>query len=87
MHSLDFPLWLRALHFCNLLFVTLLNPQRPGNLERSSQTYWNDNCTPGSEWLNLGRHPGRSTTCTYSPFWQGVSVRKRADRSTGQFRE
>ncbi len=24
MHALDFPLWLRGLHFCNLLFVTLL---------------------------------------------------------------
>ncbi len=24
MHPLDFPLWLLLLHFCNLLFVTLL---------------------------------------------------------------
>lgn len=55
MHSLDFPLWLRALHFCNLLFVTLLIRSGLEILSAHPKLYWNDNCTPGTEWLNLGR--------------------------------
>jgi len=59
VHSLDFPLWLRALHFCNLLFVTLLIRSGLEILSAHPKLYWNDNCTPGSEWLNLGRRiPG-----------------------------
>lgn len=54
MHSLDFPLWLRALHFCNLLFVTLLIRSGLEILGAHPKLYWNDNCTPGTQWLNLG---------------------------------
>jgi len=55
VHFLDFPLWLRALHFCNLLFVTLLIRSGLEILSAHPKLYWNDNCTPGTEWLNLGR--------------------------------
>ncbi len=55
MHPLDFPLWLRALHFCNLLFVTLLIRSGLEILSAHPKLYWNDNCLPGSEWVNFGR--------------------------------
>ena len=55
MHSLDFPLWLRALHFCNLLFVTLLIRSGLEILSAHPKLYWNDHCTPGSQWLGFGR--------------------------------
>lgn len=55
MHSLDFPLWLRALHFCNLLFVTLLIRSGLEILSAHPKLYWNDDCTPGTPWLNFGR--------------------------------
>ena len=54
MHPLDFPLWLRALHFCNLLFVTLLIRSGLEILSAHPKLYWNDNCVPGTAWLNLG---------------------------------
>ncbi len=55
MRPLDFPLWLRALHFCNLLFVTLLIRSGLEILSAHPKLYWNDNCTPGTEWLSFGR--------------------------------
>lgn len=54
MHPLDFPLWLRALHFCNLLFVTLLIRSGLEILSAHPKLYWNDNCLPGTAWLHLG---------------------------------
>lgn len=54
VHSLDFPLWLRALHFCNLLFVTLLIRSGLEILSSHPKLYWNDNCTPGTEWIKFG---------------------------------
>lgn len=53
MHPLDFPLWLRALHFCNLLFVTLLIRSGLEILSAHPKLYWNDNCLPASAWLNF----------------------------------
>ena len=53
MHPLDFPLWLRALHFCNLLFVTLLIRSGLEILSAHPKLYWNDNCVPGTAWLNF----------------------------------
>jgi len=55
VHPLDFPLWLRALHFCNLLFVTLLIRSGLEILSAHPKLYWNDDCLPGSAWLNFGR--------------------------------
>jgi sulfoxide reductase catalytic subunit YedY len=53
VHPLDFPLWLRALHFCNLLFVTLLIRSGLEILSAHPKLYWNDNCVPGTAWLNF----------------------------------
>ncbi len=55
MHPLDFPLWLRALHFCNLLFLTLLIRSGLEILSAHPKLYWDDNCTPGTQWMNFGR--------------------------------
>lgn len=53
MHYLDFPLWLRSLHFCNLLFVSLLIRSGLEILGAHPKLYWNDNCLPESAWLNF----------------------------------
>lgn len=50
MHPLDFPLWLRALHFTNLLFLTLLIRSGIEILSAHPKFYWDDNCEPGTEW-------------------------------------
>ena len=55
MHPLDFPLWLRALHFCNLLFITLLIRSGLEILAAHPKLYWNDNCVPGTEWIRFGK--------------------------------
>jgi hypothetical protein len=55
VHPLDFPLWLRALHFCNLLFVTLLIRSGLEIVSAHPKLYWNDDCLPGSAWLKFGR--------------------------------
>jgi hypothetical protein len=55
VHPLDFPLWLRALHFCNLLFLTLLIRSGLEILSAHPKLYWNDDCLPGSAWLKFGR--------------------------------
>jgi DMSO/TMAO reductase YedYZ molybdopterin-dependent catalytic subunit/thiosulfate reductase cytochrome b subunit len=52
---LDFPLWLRATHFLNLLFLSLLVRSGFEILSAHPKLYWNDDCTPGSEWLRLTR--------------------------------
>ena len=52
---LDFPLWLRATHFLNLLFLSLLVRSGLEILSAHPKLYWNDDCTPGSEWLRLTR--------------------------------
>ena len=52
---LAFPLWLRATHFLNLLFIALLVRSGLEILSAHPKLYWNDDCTPGSEWLRLTR--------------------------------
>ncbi len=54
MH-LDFPLWLRAAHYFNLLFLTLSARSGLQILGAHPKLYWNDHCTPGTEWLRLTR--------------------------------
>lgn len=53
MHPLDFPLWLRVLHFCNLLFATLLIRSGLEILSAHPKLYWSDDCVPGTAWLNF----------------------------------
>ena len=50
---LDFPLWLRAAHFFNFLFLSLLVRSGLEILSAHPRLYWNDHCTPGSEWLKF----------------------------------
>ena len=53
MKVLDFPLWLRAAHFFNFLFLSLLVRSGLEILSAHPRFYWNDHCTPGSEWLKF----------------------------------
>ena len=50
---LDFPLWLRAAHFFNFLFLSLIVRSGIEILSAHPRFYWNDHCTPGSEWLKF----------------------------------
>ena len=52
---LDFPLWLRAAHFFNFLLLSLLIRSGFEILSAHPRFYWNDHCTPGSDWLKFTR--------------------------------
>ncbi|HLK31635.1 MAG TPA: cytochrome b/b6 domain-containing protein, partial [Terriglobales bacterium] len=51
--ALDFPFWLRATHYANLLFLTLLMRSGLEIFSAHPKLYWNDDCLPGSEWFNV----------------------------------
>lgn len=51
---LDFPWWLRAAHFFNFLFLTLLVRSGIQVLASHPKLYWNDDAFPGSEWFRVG---------------------------------
>jgi DMSO/TMAO reductase YedYZ molybdopterin-dependent catalytic subunit/thiosulfate reductase cytochrome b subunit len=53
MIPLEYPLWLRATHFFNFLFLSLLVRSGLEILSAHPRFYWNDHCTPGSEWLKF----------------------------------
>ena len=53
MMPLDYPLWLRAAHFFNFLLLSLLIRSGLEILSAHPRLYWNDHCTPGSEWLKF----------------------------------
>jgi sulfoxide reductase catalytic subunit YedY len=46
-----FPLWVRYSHFFNFLFVTMLIRSGLSILVDHPRLYFNDDCTPGSEWI------------------------------------
>jgi sulfoxide reductase catalytic subunit YedY len=48
-----FPLWVRYCHFFNFLFVMLLIRSGLSILVDHPRLYFNDDCTPGSEWIRL----------------------------------
>ena len=48
-----FPLWLRLCHFLNFAFIMLLIRSGVCILMDHPRLYFNDHCTPGSEWLRL----------------------------------
>lgn len=48
-----FPSWLRLTHYVNLLFIVLLARSGISILMDHPRLYWNDHCTPGSEWLRF----------------------------------
>ncbi len=51
--SLAFPAWLRVTHYINLLFTGLLIRSGVEILGAHPRFYWNDGCTPGSEWIRF----------------------------------
>src|ERR1017187_9620737 len=48
-----FPLWVRYCHFFNFLFVMMLIRSGLSILVDHPRLYFNDGCTPGSEWIRL----------------------------------
>ena len=48
-----FPLWVRYCHFFNFLFVMMLIRSGLSILVDHPRLYFNDDCTPGSEWIRL----------------------------------
>jgi DMSO/TMAO reductase YedYZ molybdopterin-dependent catalytic subunit/thiosulfate reductase cytochrome b subunit len=48
-----FPVWVRYSHFFNFLFVTMLIRSGLSILVDHPRLYFNDDCTPGSEWLRV----------------------------------
>ena len=48
-----FPLWVRYCHFFNFLFVTILIRSGLSILADHPRLYFNDDCTPGSEWIRF----------------------------------
>ena len=48
-----FPLWVRYCHFFNFLFVTLLIRSGLSILMDHPRLYFNNDCTPGSEWIRF----------------------------------
>ncbi len=48
-----FPLWLRLSHFLNFFFLMLLIRSGLSILMDHPRLYFNDHCTPGSEWIRL----------------------------------
>jgi DMSO/TMAO reductase YedYZ molybdopterin-dependent catalytic subunit/thiosulfate reductase cytochrome b subunit len=48
-----FPVWIRWTHFANLLFIFLLIRSGLSIVMDHPRLYWNNGCTPGTEWLRL----------------------------------
>ncbi|MGH9736703.1 MAG: molybdopterin-dependent oxidoreductase [Candidatus Acidiferrales bacterium] len=48
-----FPVWVRYCHFFNFLFVMLLIRSGLSILVDHPRLYFNDGCTPGSEWIRF----------------------------------
>lgn len=49
----DFPVWVRTTHWINALFIGLMMRAGIQILAAYPRLYWNDHCTPGSEWLSF----------------------------------
>ncbi|MDQ2680810.1 MAG: molybdopterin-dependent oxidoreductase [Candidatus Eremiobacteraeota bacterium] len=48
-----FPVWIRWTHFANIVFLFLLVRSGLSILMDHPRLYWNNDCTPGSEWLRF----------------------------------
>jgi sulfoxide reductase catalytic subunit YedY len=48
-----FPLWVRYCHFFNFLFVAMLIRSGLSILADHPRLYFNNDCTPGTEWLRF----------------------------------
>ncbi|MGH3319516.1 MAG: molybdopterin-dependent oxidoreductase [Streptosporangiaceae bacterium] len=54
MHP-DFPVWLRAAHWVNFLFLSFLVRSGLEILSTHPMLYWRDHARPGSEWVKFTR--------------------------------
>ena len=48
-----FPFWVRWSHFSNLFFLFMLIRSGLSILMDHPRLYWNDDCTPGTEWIRF----------------------------------
>jgi DMSO/TMAO reductase YedYZ molybdopterin-dependent catalytic subunit/thiosulfate reductase cytochrome b subunit len=48
-----FPVWIRWTHYANLFFLFLLMRSGLSILMDHPRLYWNNDCTPGSEWMRF----------------------------------
>jgi hypothetical protein len=57
MHHLasEFPFWIRATHWINVLFIGFLIRAGIQILGAYPRLYWNDHSVPGTEWLQFTR--------------------------------
>lgn len=53
--ELGFPVWLCITHYINFLFITLIMRSGIQILADHPRLYFNDHCTPGSEWIKFTR--------------------------------
>ena len=53
--DLGFPIWVRATHWFNVLFMTLLIRSGLAILAGHPMLYWNQACRPDSHWLKFSR--------------------------------
>jgi methionine sulfoxide reductase catalytic subunit len=51
--DLGFPLWIRLTHLFNILFMTLLIRSGIEILAAHPKLYFNEDCTPGTEWIRF----------------------------------
>jgi DMSO/TMAO reductase YedYZ molybdopterin-dependent catalytic subunit/thiosulfate reductase cytochrome b subunit len=51
--GLDFPLWLRAIHYLNIVFLSLIIRSGIEILSAHPKLYWKDDAMPGSEWIRF----------------------------------
>jgi DMSO/TMAO reductase YedYZ molybdopterin-dependent catalytic subunit/thiosulfate reductase cytochrome b subunit len=64
--AVGFPVWLRATHILNVLFLSLLMRSGLEILSAHPRLYTNDHCRPGSEWLRF-----TTKQQVAEPFWTG----------------
>lgn len=48
-----FPSWVRVTHYVNFLFLVMLVRSGLSILMDHPRLYWNDHCTPGTEWMRF----------------------------------
>lgn len=48
-----FPVWIRWCHFFNMIFLFMLVRSGISILMDHPRLYWNDHCTPGTEWIRF----------------------------------
>jgi sulfoxide reductase catalytic subunit YedY len=73
-----FPLWVRLQHVFNLFLMMFIIRSGIQILADHPRLYWNDNCTPGSEWFRFQHPVPKNTVWTAKddavtiPDWLGI---------------